>query len=349
MNNPFEKLGFSKQKKVEKVVGFTPLSIDRAKAIAMANIELTHFINDILSFIDVEDDYFNVNNIYPLEHKALYGFAVNSYQYLVNYFTRLDVTYHLIEINEGGYKLKMLVETIPYSLKKDNVKVLKSFVAKSFSNNPAFYEFLIDIMASLNNLHKAIRKTTEIDPKPVIKVTGMNALYGQNKEGEPLYAEQLDELFYKQAQSILHKNFAVIDGETSLEVLNVTTSGITESINFLRAELARLFKIPQSKLFGLAPQGMNATGEYDDLQYQKVIDTVLNTVLIPACNYIDSKYTLKSPLYLTLIDGYMRTLDAINNSELSDNTHRALTKRMEEELLNLIAFGKAGQASLHHK
>lgn len=76
----------------------------------------------------------------------------------------------------------------------------------------------------------------------------------------------------------------VIDANEKFESKTTNFSGVSDVITliwqFLAAEAG---PVPMTKLFGMSPGGMNATGEYDSKNYQDWITTFQTMVMDPAC------------------------------------------------------------------
>lgn len=82
-------------------------------------------------------------------------------------------------------------------------------------------------------------------------------------------------------------NFGVfaLDKEEEFAQIQINTAGLVDILQ-QQAELLSLFtRISVSKLFGQAPRGMNATGEYDANQFNELIHSLQESKLRPILDY----------------------------------------------------------------
>lgn len=76
----------------------------------------------------------------------------------------------------------------------------------------------------------------------------------------------------------------VIDANEEFDSKNMSYAGVADMATLIMQYLSGLAGVPMTKLFGMSPAGLNATGEYDDVNYKDWIKTFQTMDLDPACS-----------------------------------------------------------------
>ena len=100
----------------------------------------------------------------------------------------------------------------------------------------------------------------------------------------PQQQRELYQVLSAQAQLMNSMGVQVMDSTDSFESLQYTFSGVADVYELFMMDIAGASEIPATKLFGRAPQGMNATGESDLRNYYDSIQQKLEAVLRPVLN-----------------------------------------------------------------
>jgi len=80
----------------------------------------------------------------------------------------------------------------------------------------------------------------------------------------------------------------ILDKEDEWQQHQVTWAGMKDIITTYYSLVAGAADIPATRLFGKSPDGLNATGDGDELNYRSKIATDQNTILRPALEYLDA-------------------------------------------------------------
>ena len=100
----------------------------------------------------------------------------------------------------------------------------------------------------------------------------------------PQQQRELYQVLSAQAQLMNSMGVQVMDSTDSFESLQYTFSGVADVYELFMMDIAGASEIPATKLFGRAPQGMNATGESDLRNYYDSIQQKQEAVLRPVLN-----------------------------------------------------------------
>lgn len=100
----------------------------------------------------------------------------------------------------------------------------------------------------------------------------------------PQQQRELYQVLSAQAQLMNSMGVQVMDSTDSFESLQYTFSGVADVYELFMMDIAGASEIPATKLFGRAPQGMNATSESDLRNYYDSIQQKQEAVLRPVLN-----------------------------------------------------------------
>lgn len=90
---------------------------------------------------------------------------------------------------------------------------------------------------------------------------------------------------FSQLKSIVH--LALLDGDEEYTRNTLQLSGVSQTLETLMVWLSGCAGIPYSKLWGVSPTGLNATGEGDETNYYDRIRSAQNNQLAQPLNYLD--------------------------------------------------------------
>ena len=90
---------------------------------------------------------------------------------------------------------------------------------------------------------------------------------------------------FRLMKSVVH--LALLDGSEELQRQAINYSGVADMIRVLQEILSGASKTPITKLFGVAPAGLNSTGEGDRRNYNEVLQSVQSTRIDPAIRKLD--------------------------------------------------------------
>jgi hypothetical protein len=203
-----------------------------------------------------------------------------------------------------------------------------------FGGIPPIQLWLPYILDFLNTKKQVVQIISRFNLN-VVK-TNMNTLHGT--DGFSKANTQAGKLKGRaEAFNALRNNFGVLflDATEEFIQIQIPLNGLTDVLQ-QQAEFLSLFtRLPISKLFGQAPRGMNATGEYDANQFNELIHTLQESKLRP-----DLDYCIKV-LQLDLwgeIDEEI-SFDFVPLGELNETTQSQLKNDKVNRLTQLTSSG----------
>jgi phage-related protein (TIGR01555 family) len=106
----------------------------------------------------------------------------------------------------------------------------------------------------------------------VMKITGFNTAISTSKG-----AQQTAQRVGYAAQIKNYQNALVIDKEDDYEQKQINFAGLSEVLTQIRIGLACDLRMPMTKLFGISPSGLNASGEEEIENYNSMIETEIRS------------------------------------------------------------------------
>ena len=106
----------------------------------------------------------------------------------------------------------------------------------------------------------------------VFSITGFNSAIS-TKHGAQKTAERIQ----MASQIKNYQNALVIDSEDKHEAKQIAFSGLAEILTQIRIGLACDLRMPMTKLFGISPSGLNASGEEEIENYNSMVETEIRT------------------------------------------------------------------------
>ncbi len=153
-----------------------------------------------------------------------------------------------------------------------------------FGGMPLIQQLLPYILDFLNTKREIVKIVSRFNVS--ILNTNMNALHGTDA-----YAKT-NTLAGKAkgraaAFNAVRNNWGLylLDKEEVFTQMQINTSGLTDILQQQGEFLSLFTRIPVSKLFGQAPRGMNATGEFDSNNYNELIMSIQESKVRPLMEY----------------------------------------------------------------
>lgn len=156
--------------------------------------------------------------------------------------------------------------TLPRTINHNNIW----WQGRSETERP--YQTLIELINALGRVGDILERKQQ----PVYSMTGLAEAISNGFETEVQKRVALTD----DVRGI--RNTVAIDGEDTYTILDLGLSGLPETVNLFKEQLAADSSIPISILFGRAAQGLNATGEGDFRAYYDLIDGIRNRQIRPA-------------------------------------------------------------------
>jgi hypothetical protein len=312
------------EKTVKSIAMPTRQSVDDIMLSRMVKCELMHWYRDILSFITIDNPYFAAVRVYETRYQSIYTLAVKATDFIHGVIVGFDRDYHLIEVNGE----RLIVDTLP---RLTDYTLLKSVMVESI--NSGLFAELKKTFGILLGVYDALDSMARLDGKPMVKIEGLTNLFGKTDGMDHSMSAYLKEIIDNQVRTILQGDYGVVDAGTSVDYVSTAVNSLTERIDFFKSELARLLKRPQTELYGIAPQGMNATGEYDMQSNLRNDISMLEQVLCPFLDEMGIGYQIHNPLAVDEISKLLRVIDEVNVSSLPDDAVTAITQSLKEKVL----------------
>ena len=176
----------------------------------------------------------------------------------------------------------------------ENFRILKTIVFESIFSAQDI-QLLLLCYTALAHAYNRQSKINKVDAKMILKMKGFHAIFTQprNDEEEAVAIENRKRLI-SNFEEILNGSGGIIDAEDSIGLVSGSGQNAEQalalSVEIIYQEIARILRIPMTRLLGRAPQGMNATGESDALNYDMTLDTYRSAWLEPALKLLHIGY-----------------------------------------------------------
>lgn len=199
--------------------------------------------------------------------------------------------------------------------------------------------------AAMNGFASLIEEA-KIDTVTIPGLTQMLA----TKEGEDLILKRIT---VANEMKSTH-NTRILDGGRSKDspgeewdTRQVTWTGMPDMIRVKAAIVASAFDIPATRFLGKSADGMNATGEGDEANYDAKIDSDQDDVLRPALDQIDAVLLPSAGVTITAEASYSfpprKEMSALDKATIFDKRMDGLTKLQGTGTIPEPAFSKAVQ------
>lgn len=242
---------------------------------------LYNFFIDILELIEVEDERISTTKIYDIELKNLKEKEVTLFELIVQPFISGRNLY-LFEIN--GVSFFSFESNINYKIKPQ-----KTWYIDAFFGGGVEYE-IKTLFELLFEIYTSIKKDIKLNNKLILFKNELNTTFlnipQANRDAFLKDAEG-------QLESILSRDFGLLDAGDRLSAYSMNTSPLREGVNFVYSELSRILKIPKSKLMGESPAGFSS-GNYELEEYGRLLNAYISSYLDPLFKNLDIKYKKKT-------------------------------------------------------
>lgn len=142
-----------------------------------------------------------------------------------------------------------------------------------------------------------------------------------------------------------HRMVAV-DSESAVEFLSPSFANLDKVLHYFQARLASAFDIPQTRLWGTSPQGMNATGESDMEQYSDMIGGRQESKLTPLMDQLDEVLALDAGMSIDKIPEYRWMPYRKKDENLEATTAKIIVESIGLAIQNRLMTEDEGRASL---
>lgn len=262
----------------------------------MMLIELGFVARDAVAIYNIEDPNFNQSMVYPYKYRYIMEHAVSMQDVVMNYFLESSTTYSKIQVADGQYVViarepdddTASTLTLNIENQKHTFTVISSCVVAGVggaaSNRLLYIAFSILAMA-----YSALSSGTRLSRKVLIEIKGLTATLEKIADKKNAYDDIMSNLV-DQGQSMLEDDVAFVDDGTKIALMPIDLTSVEKAINLALDEVSRITKIPKTKLRGTSPVGMNATGEYDDKNYQDTLLALRSTLIEPYLTELGYKF-----------------------------------------------------------
>lgn len=261
--------------------------------------DLASLAQDILQpYIFEEKGQFD--NAYDYERRAIYEKSMSIKDILIQAMLGQDVIVNKVRIQNNLAAREFLFIGSPDEQKEElslaygqEFTIEKTIIFEKIYSSQDI-QLLLLCYNALGHAYNRRAKINKLDEKMILKMKGFHAIFTQprNDEEEAVAIENRKRLIAN-FEEILTGVGGVIDSEDSIGLVGSgqnAEKSLSEAINIVYQEIARILRIPLTRLLGHAPQGMNATGESDALNYDMTLDIYRSLWLEPAMKLLGIKY-----------------------------------------------------------
>ncbi|MGL4525038.1 MAG: anti-CBASS protein Acb1 family protein [Spirochaetia bacterium] len=247
-----------------------------------ANImrEVSSIVDDILEPYIVNDKKMDmVENVYELGMQNIYSASLSLRDILMLAFKGEDVVVHRVTLRNIIEKDYFFVGDLDkeglLELGKEKYKPLKSIVFEKLISMEELSILRLCFQA-LWYAYQRQSRSNKVDAKVIFKMKGFHATFTAPRDDhEAAVMEDTRKQIQDNYNKILTGNGGVIDADDDFGLLSSNTdasSSIKAIVDMIYLEIARILKVPVTRLVGRSPEGMNATGEGDAKNYEKTLD-----------------------------------------------------------------------------
>ncbi len=282
-----------------KFISLAPLEIHDDFVQACIERELSSLVQDILQPYIFEDARFD--HVYDYGLKGLFEQTHSLHDVLMQAMMGQDVLVHQVYVQSGfgphcvlmmGSREEIEEKLAP--LKKDYLLDVRKSICMQKIYSLTDMALLKLCYRSLGYAYNRQERMNELDAKMILKMKGFHALFTapRNDEEEAIALANRQRL-RENFKEILEGRAGIIDREDDIGLLNANTGSgqmFKQVLEMIFQEIARILRIPITRLLGRAPQGMNATGESDALNYDMTLDSIRSGWLEPFLKLMGQEY-----------------------------------------------------------
>lgn len=246
------------------------------------------------------DEKGQFDNAYDYDKRIIYQKSASMKDILMQAMLGQDITISKVRIKNSLTERDFLFIGNPDGQKEElrlaygkDFAIEKSIVFEKMYSQQDIQLLLLCYQA-LGYAYNRQNKINKLDAKMILKMKGFHAIFTQprNDEEEAVAIENRKRLIAN-FEEILTGIGGVIDSEDSIGLVGGSQNAeksLSDAIGIIYQEIARILRIPLTRLLGRAPQGMNATGESDALNYDMTLDVYRSLWLEPALKLLQIGY-----------------------------------------------------------
>lgn len=289
----------------------------------MVQVELGYIIRDAIAPYKISDPYLSGSAVIPYYLRPYYDGSVNLGDIVMDYMLHDKSTYSRVvvadgisvvmpitpddEMSVGTRGTVAMTATLSLSGSPTSYPVSHAIIVQGTGGN-ATKRTLLTLFRLLASVYESLKNVSDINRKLFFHLDGLSAILEKTSAVPDAQAMIMQDLV-SQLNSVLRDEVVILDKTVELKVAPVSFDGVSAIIDFIYKEMARLLKVPQTKLIGTAPSGLNATGEYDDKNYQDTLQAVRKNVVEPTLAALGYEYTIE---YAIDASDFKARMEAIN-------------------------------------
>lgn len=275
------------------------LCITKDFALACLVNDLEAIVDDVLQPYIFGEDVI-MDNVYPFGLRGLYQGSRSVRDVLINAMLANDFAVNKISLKSRLTDRYALFFGDPGQIEKEMREIYgeKAEIAKSVWFEKIYSEedlaLLLLCYQFLAYAYNRQDKLNKVDAKLILRMKGFHAIFTQPKNAEEEEtAKENRKRMIDNFEEIINGVGGIIDAEDSLGLVGGVSSAGTnlqDTIDMVYQEIARILRVPLTRLLGRAPQGMNATGESDRLNYDMTLDGIRSGWLEPMLKCLEIEY-----------------------------------------------------------
>lgn len=258
--------------------------------------ELSSLADDILQPYIFEGQF---DNVYPYDLRGLCKRTKTIKDIIVQAMFGVDQIVNKIKIRYSGVDRVNLFTGEPDAILKDlkellpgaEIKILSSVVFEKIYSQTDI-DLLKLCFRSLGSIYNRQERVNYLDSKLIFKVKGLHSIFTAPKNHEEELVASLNrEKLIANFSEILNGSAGIIDADDDIGLVGGgTADSFKSNLDISFQEIARILRIPATRLLGRSPDGMNATGESDALNYDMTLDSIRSGWLEPFLKLLDQGY-----------------------------------------------------------
>lgn len=239
-----------------------------------------------------------VDNVYEYDTRQLQQASLSAKDILLHAMLGQPQVINKVRMANNLTSVDLFFAGKPDSNGMIKVSELEYRPQKSLYFEPIYTEADIKLIelsfAALWYSYQRQERTNKLDAKAIFKMHGFHALFTQPKnDEEEQIAEENRSQVKRNFVEILEGSGGIIDAQDDFGLVGGSTNLAQAnriSVDQIYMEIARILKVPATRLLGRSPDGMNATGESDALNYDMTLDRIRSGWLEPFLKGMSIEY-----------------------------------------------------------
>lgn len=265
----------------------------------MANVrrELGSLVDDVLQPYLFSENH--MDNVYEYSTRQIYQASMTMKDILLQAMLGREQIIHLIDVGNDWASMRLLFSGQPDDEGKIALGDLGLYAPiKSLTFEPICAAEEINLIkmcfAALWYSYQRQERTNKLDAKAIFKMHGFHALFTtpKNAEEEEIALANRRRII-DNVREILDGSGGIIDAQDDFGIVNGQKNAAEANricIDAIYMEIARILKVPATRLLGRSPQGMNSTGQSDALNYDMTLSRIRSGWLDPFLQQMDITY-----------------------------------------------------------